>query len=115
MSRQYICGALYWAPPGPRNTEYGNDGWKSTYGKPGERDRIAGADQAPQPLHVRLRGDVAALVLGLGVDHQAVGAVVDGLGAEIGLPDRRWSPYTYCQAQTFRPPACSACTSAGVN
>ena len=21
MSFQYICGALYWAPPGPRNTE----------------------------------------------------------------------------------------------
>jgi hypothetical protein len=27
MSFQYICGTLYCAPPGPRKTEYGNEGW----------------------------------------------------------------------------------------
>ena len=24
---QYICGWLYWAPPGAKKTEYGNAGW----------------------------------------------------------------------------------------
>ena len=54
-------------------------------GEAGEGDGEVGADQRPQLRHVGLGGDVLALVLGLGVDEQAVGAVPDRLGAHLGL------------------------------
>ncbi len=51
----------------------------------GQREREGGADLGAQVADVGLRRGVAAFVLGLGVDHEAVRAVRDRLGAERGL------------------------------
>ncbi len=54
----------------------------------GEPQRVVGPDLGAQVVDVGLRGGVVAFVLGLGVDHQAVGAVGHRLGAEFGLAGR---------------------------
>ena len=54
-----------------------------------ERDRVFGADPGPQRAHVAFRRRVLAFVLPLGVDHEAVGAALDGGGRDPGLGDRR--------------------------
>ena len=72
------------------------------YGKPASATGIATADQLAQLCYVTLRRDVLALVLTLGVDDQAIGAVVHGLGADLRLAAAGWLPYTYCQAHTRR-------------
>ena len=48
----------------------------------GEGERVVGADRGAQLREVDVGGGVFAFVLGLGVDHQAVGAVGDRLGAD---------------------------------
>ena len=57
-------------------------------GESGESQRVAGPDLRAQRPDIGLGGAVAPFVLGLGVDHEAVGAVGDRLGAEVGLTDR---------------------------
>src|SRR5205823_11912013 len=56
--------------------------------QPRQRDGEARADQLAQARGVALRLPELALVVALGVDHQAVGAVVDGVGADLRLAQR---------------------------
>ena len=57
-------------------------------GEAGQGEGEAQADQLAQGADVGLGLHVLALVLDLGVDHQAVGSVPHGLGADLGLLHR---------------------------
>ena len=57
-------------------------------GKRRQAERIGGADRGAQRGDVALRGGVAALVVRLGVDDQAVGALGDARRAGGGLAER---------------------------
>lgn len=54
----------------------------------GERERIGRTRQRAQLLYVALGLDILALVLSFGIDHQAIGAVLDRLIGGPGLADR---------------------------
>ena len=57
-------------------------------GEAGQRERVFGADPGAQGADVAVGRGVLALVVALGVDHQAVGAARDRGGADLGLGDR---------------------------
>ena len=75
-------------PVRPQEHRVGEGGVVGDVGEGGEAQRVVGAHFGAQVGDVGLRGGVVAFVLGLGVDHQAVGAVGHGLGAEFGLAGR---------------------------
>ena len=84
------------------------------YGNEREPDRVRRPDRGPQREHVLLGGGVLALVLRLGVDHEAVGAVGDRVRAQAGLGERVVAVDELPRAGADAL-ACRAATSAGLN
>ena len=81
--RHVVLGAA-----GSHEYRVGQAGVEVDVGEARQRDREARPDRLAQVPDVRLGRDVLALVLGLGVDQQAVGAVACGGGADARLARR---------------------------
>ncbi len=74
---------------GPEEDRVGEGRVVVDVGEAGEGDREGFADARPQGADVEVGGGVLAFVVALGVDHQAVGALLHRGGADAGLGDGR--------------------------
>ena len=102
MSFQYICGQVELGASGAEEDRVREGGVVADVRERGEPQRVGAADLRPQVGEVGLGGGVAPFVLGLGVDHQAVGAVGHGLRSERCLA-RRVAPVHVLPGAHFQP------------